>query len=123
MDLGLKGKVAMVSGASRGLGFAVAEALAREGASVSMSSSTQASIEGAAERVSSSGAQVMASDPLFVGQEGLGELYWWDALNAVASISGGVVSYKSRSIDVVQNGPSTGRSCAPPWHSPRADRR
>jgi inosine-uridine nucleoside N-ribohydrolase len=52
----------------------------------------------------------MASDPLFVGQEGLGELYWWDALNAVASISGGVVSYKSRPIDVVQNGPSTGRT-------------
>jgi purine nucleosidase len=52
----------------------------------------------------------MASDPLFVGQEGLGELYWWDALNAVASISGGVVSYKSRLIDVVQNGPSTGRT-------------
>ena len=34
MDLGLKGKVAMVAGASRGLGFAVAEALAREGAMV-----------------------------------------------------------------------------------------
>jgi 3-oxoacyl-[acyl-carrier protein] reductase len=34
MDLGLKGKVAMVAGASRGLGFAVAEALAREGATV-----------------------------------------------------------------------------------------
>ena len=32
MDLGLKGKVAMVGGASRGLGYAVAEALAREGA-------------------------------------------------------------------------------------------
>ena len=33
MDLGLKGKVAMVAGASRGLGFAVAQALAAEGAS------------------------------------------------------------------------------------------
>ena len=32
MDLGLKGKVAMVAGASRGLGYAVAEALAQEGA-------------------------------------------------------------------------------------------
>ena len=30
MDLGLKGKVAMVAGASRGLGYAVAEALARQ---------------------------------------------------------------------------------------------
>jgi 3-oxoacyl-[acyl-carrier protein] reductase len=58
MDLGLKGKVAMVAGASRGLGFAVAEALAREGATVSMSSTTQASIDEAAARLSSSGATV-----------------------------------------------------------------
>jgi 3-oxoacyl-[acyl-carrier protein] reductase len=38
MDLGLKGKVALVAGASKGLGFAVAKALAAEGASVSISS-------------------------------------------------------------------------------------
>ena len=39
MDLGLKGKVAMVGGASRGLGYAVAEALAKRGRAVSMASS------------------------------------------------------------------------------------
>jgi 3-oxoacyl-[acyl-carrier protein] reductase len=61
MDLGLKGKVAMVGGASRGLGFAVAEALAREGALVSMSSSNQASIDEAAGRLSSGGATVLAT--------------------------------------------------------------
>ena len=60
MDLGLKGKVAMVGGASRGLGYAVADALAREGAHVSISSTTQASIENAAKRISSGGAQVLA---------------------------------------------------------------
>lgn len=38
MDLGLTGKIAMVAGASRGLGFAVARALAKEGAQVSLSS-------------------------------------------------------------------------------------
>jgi 3-oxoacyl-[acyl-carrier protein] reductase len=38
MNLGLTNKIAMVAGASRGLGFAVARALAREGAIVSMSS-------------------------------------------------------------------------------------
>jgi 3-oxoacyl-[acyl-carrier protein] reductase len=37
VDLGLKGKVAMVAGASRGLGYAVARGLAAEGASVSIS--------------------------------------------------------------------------------------
>ena len=34
MDLGLKGKIAMVGGASKGLGFAVARALAGEGVTV-----------------------------------------------------------------------------------------
>lgn len=61
MDLGLKGKVAMVAGASRGLGFAVAEALAREGAQVSMSSSNQASIDEAAKRLSAAGAQAFGT--------------------------------------------------------------
>ena len=60
MDLGLKGKVAMIGGASRGLGFAVAEALAREGAIVSISSTTHASIEDAGKRLSAGGAQVLA---------------------------------------------------------------
>jgi 3-oxoacyl-[acyl-carrier protein] reductase len=38
MDLGLKGKIALVSGASRGLGAATARELAREGATVIMCS-------------------------------------------------------------------------------------
>lgn len=38
MDLGLQGKVAMVSGASKGLGFATAKALAAEGAIVGIAS-------------------------------------------------------------------------------------
>jgi len=61
MDLGLKGKVAMIAGASRGLGFAVAEALSREGASVSISSSTQGAIDDAAGRLSATGAEVLAT--------------------------------------------------------------
>ena len=48
MDLGLKGKVAMVAGASKGLGFAVAKVLAAEGAIVSMSSRNEEAIRGAA---------------------------------------------------------------------------
>ena len=44
MELGLTGKVAMVAGASRGLGFAVARALAAEGARVSLVSRSQEAI-------------------------------------------------------------------------------
>jgi 3-oxoacyl-[acyl-carrier protein] reductase len=51
MDLGLKGKVAMVGGASKGLGFAVARALAAEGAIVSISSRNEAAIQAAAARL------------------------------------------------------------------------
>jgi 3-oxoacyl-[acyl-carrier protein] reductase len=47
MDLGLNGKVAMISAASKGLGFAVARALAAEGASVSISSSNATSLQAA----------------------------------------------------------------------------
>jgi 3-oxoacyl-[acyl-carrier protein] reductase len=49
--MGLKGKVAMVAGSSRGLGYAVARALAAEGAVVSMSSSNETAIREAAARV------------------------------------------------------------------------
>lgn len=51
MDLGLSGKVAMVAGASRGLGFAVAQALVREGAKVSIASRDEAAIQAAASRI------------------------------------------------------------------------
>ncbi len=51
MDLGLKDKVAMVAGASKGLGYAVARALAAEGARVSMASRDADAVKAAAERV------------------------------------------------------------------------
>lgn len=57
MHLGLEGKVAMVAGASRGLGFAVARALAEEGARVSIASRDEAAIAAAGQRI---GGQVLA---------------------------------------------------------------
>ena len=51
MDLGLKGKVALVSGASKGLGYAVARALAAEGAQVAISSRDEKAIAEAAQRI------------------------------------------------------------------------
>jgi 3-oxoacyl-[acyl-carrier protein] reductase len=51
MDLQLTGKVAMVAGASRGLGYGVAEALVREGARVSIASRDERAIRAAAARL------------------------------------------------------------------------
>src|SRR5438132_6371493 len=48
MNLGLTNKVAMVGGASKGLGLAVARALAAEGARVSMASRDRQAIDAAA---------------------------------------------------------------------------
>ncbi len=51
MDLGLKGKKAIVSGASKGLGKAAAMSLAREGVDVTILSRTKDSIEAAAAEI------------------------------------------------------------------------
>jgi 3-oxoacyl-[acyl-carrier protein] reductase len=51
MDLGLKGKVAMVAAASQGLGFAIAKALAGEGAHVSVAARKKETIEAAATKI------------------------------------------------------------------------
>ena len=51
MDLGLDGKRALVMAASRGLGRAVAESLAREGAQVAINSSDKARCEQAAVEI------------------------------------------------------------------------
>jgi 3-oxoacyl-[acyl-carrier protein] reductase len=51
MDLGLNGKVAMVAASSKGLGYGVARALARDGAKVSMCSRSALDITEAATRI------------------------------------------------------------------------
>jgi 3-oxoacyl-[acyl-carrier protein] reductase len=62
MDLGLKGKVIMVAAASKGLGYGIAQACAREGASVSIGSRTEADIMRAARNLQEeTGSQVMGT--------------------------------------------------------------
>jgi len=51
MDLGLKGKKAIISGASKGLGKAAAMSLAQEGVDVTILSRTKQSIEAAADEI------------------------------------------------------------------------
>jgi len=53
MDLGLKNKRALVTGASRGLGFATALTLAREGCRVAVNSRSQENTNAAAQKIAS----------------------------------------------------------------------
>ena len=57
MDLGLGGRVAIVAAASKGLGRAVAEELAREGAAVAICARTAADLKVAVEGIRSAGAR------------------------------------------------------------------
>src|SRR5512134_816770 len=62
MDLGLKGKVAMVAAASAGLGYGVARAMAHDGARVSICSRNREAVEATAKRLADeSGAEVIAT--------------------------------------------------------------
>jgi len=51
MDLGLKGKLAVVSGSTAGIGFAIANTLAREGARIVINGRTPERVKTAAERI------------------------------------------------------------------------
>lgn len=64
MDLGLAGKVAIVTGASKGLGLASARALAAEGARVAICGRTRATLDRAAQALATSAAS--ADDVLAV---------------------------------------------------------
>ncbi|HUO34167.1 MAG TPA: SDR family NAD(P)-dependent oxidoreductase, partial [Candidatus Acidoferrum sp.] len=51
MDLGLKGRVAIIAAASKGLGRAVAEELAKEGCKVAISARTATDLEKTATEI------------------------------------------------------------------------
>ena len=58
MDLGLNGRRALITGGSRGIGFAVAEALAAEGAAVGLVARDAAGLAAAAKRLGPRGVPV-----------------------------------------------------------------
>jgi NAD(P)-dependent dehydrogenase (short-subunit alcohol dehydrogenase family) len=60
MDLGLNGKVAIVTGASRGIGREVAVALAREGMHVALVARDEALLEGLKAELESTGSKALA---------------------------------------------------------------
>lgn len=68
MDLGLKGKIALLTGASSGLGFATAKTLAAEGVRIAINSRSAERLERAKAELAETGAEVLTlpgdvSDP------------------------------------------------------------
>jgi NAD(P)-dependent dehydrogenase (short-subunit alcohol dehydrogenase family) len=59
MDLQLRGRRALVTGSTAGIGFAIAEALAREGAAVIVNGRSQARVEEALGRLAGTGADLV----------------------------------------------------------------
>jgi len=72
MDLGLAGKVAMVTGASRGLGRHIALKLAEEGCDLAICARSAAALDGTAEEIRALGRRVEAR-PLDVTAKGAAE--------------------------------------------------
>jgi 3-oxoacyl-[acyl-carrier protein] reductase len=95
MDLGLNDKVAMVAAASKGLGYGVARALARDGARVSLCSRDGAAAQDAAERLhAETGAEVIGmacdvADPLAVQAWSEATLGRWGHVDALLVNAGG----------------------------------
>lgn len=83
MDLGLTGKVALVAGASRGIGLAIAQALAREGTLVTIAARGSTELEAARALIAANGrddaVRVVAAD--MSSTEGI-ELALGEALDA-----------------------------------------
>lgn len=59
MDLGIKGKVALVAASSKGIGFAIAEELAANGARLVMCARGEKDLSAAAKKIRAAGAEVL----------------------------------------------------------------
>jgi 3-oxoacyl-[acyl-carrier protein] reductase len=88
MDLGLDGKVYLVTGGSRGLGYAAAAALVGEGARVVVSSRSEASVRAAVEQLGVTACGLAADNSLPETAEALVQL----ALDTWGRLDGALIS-------------------------------
>ena len=70
MDLGLKNKNAAITGSSQGIGFAIAEALAKEGCNVAISARDTARLSAARDKLAAHGTKVIAITADFSSEGG-----------------------------------------------------
>jgi 3-oxoacyl-[acyl-carrier protein] reductase len=85
MDLGLRGKRALITGGSRGIGLAVARALAAEGAAVGLVARDAAGLDAAAGQLMDNGASVTTASADVTDTPGLHR-----AVDQIASELGGL---------------------------------
>ena len=100
MDLGLKDRAYIVTGASRGLGFAAAEQLVADGAKVIVSSRTEQSAAAAAQRLGAGAVGVAAdnADPATAGRLLEASLTHFERLDGVLISVGGPPAGSAESI-------------------------
>lgn len=105
MDLGLKDRVALVCGASRGIAYAAADALAQEGMRLAVVSRSHAAIDSAASRLRAHGGEVLAIEADLASAGG-------PATAAAAALD------RFGQVDVLitnTGGPPTGAALEHPW--------
>jgi NAD(P)-dependent dehydrogenase (short-subunit alcohol dehydrogenase family) len=73
MELNLKGKSALITGASRGIGFGVARVLASEGVNVHLASRSAADLDAAKKKINDSYKVSVTCHPVDLGEEGSAE--------------------------------------------------
>jgi 3-oxoacyl-[acyl-carrier protein] reductase len=95
VDLGIKGRVAVVAAASKGLGLAVAKELAKEGAKVAICSRSREQIESAAKTIRAQTAADVLAETVDVRDEGQVKAFFaktyerWGRIDICVTNSGG----------------------------------
>jgi len=102
MDLGLTGRTAIVCGASSGLGLAVAESLAEEGAHVVMFARRRDVLEAEAQRLGGLAVAGDVRDPADLERAVRAAVETYDGIDIVVPNSGGPPASKADEIDAEQ---------------------
>jgi 3-oxoacyl-[acyl-carrier protein] reductase len=74
-DMKLKGKVAVITGSARGIGYAIAELFAREGADIVLSDVNEAALKEAQDRIAALGVGVMGAKADVTNESQVEELF------------------------------------------------